>query len=92
MSRRKATRRGRAGQAYHALEVVENSLCIQQPNSIARHQTTKGVSNNAQLGDLASLLLNGAQFLLDLGANPLAAALDAIVGKTSAVSLRKKQI
>lgn len=77
---------------YHALDLVQQPLGVQQPNGVARNQAAERVSDDAQLLDLAAPALDNLQLLLDLDADPLAAQLDAIVRKAAAVALRHENV
>lgn len=72
---------------YHALELIQGSLRMQQANCIPRNEAPERVSDDAEFLDLAALFLDGLKFLLDLQTESLAAKFDAVVGERSRVAL-----
>ncbi|KAJ2966588.1 hypothetical protein NQ176_g10079 [Zarea fungicola] len=80
------------GGAHHALHLVEDALCVEQPDRVSRHQAAERVANDAELGDFAALALNLLQLLLNLGAHALAAPLDSVVGEAARVALGEEQV
>lgn len=77
---------------YHALDGIEESLCVEQSDGVSRNQASERVSDDAELCDVSASALNLAHFLLNFGAHALAAALDAIVGEAAAVLLGEEEV
>lgn len=80
------------GSKVDALEVVEDALCVEQADGVAGDEATVAVADHGKLCNLAAAGLNGVEFLLDLGADALAAQLGAIVGEGAAVALGAEDV
>jgi hypothetical protein len=81
-----------ASSSYHALDIVQDAPGKEQANGISCDQPPERIAGNAKLGDVAALALDYVQLLLDLQADALAAALDAVVGEGAAVAFRHEDV
>ena len=67
-------------------------MVVQQTDSVSSNESTKRISSNTELRDSVALFLQLLKPSLDLIRNALAAKLNAIVGETTRVALRYKNV
>ena len=65
---------------------------IEEADRISRHQSTQGVSNDAELRNMHAFLLQGLQLLLDFLGNPFATNFDAIICEISGIALWQEDV
>lgn len=80
------------GNIYHRLDPLKHALGIEQPNGIARNQSTQRVSYDADLLDVMAASSELLECLFYLGGNPLSSGLDAIVGKAPSIALDDEDV
>lgn len=80
------------GSEGHALEVVQDALCVQQADGIACDESSQAVAHHAYFFDLATAALDGLHFLLYFETHSFAAEFDAIVGEGAAISLGAQNV
>ena len=77
---------------YYWLDLFEHPMVVQQTDSVSSNESTKRISSNTELRDSVALFLQLLKPSLDLIRNALAAKLNAIVGETTRVALRYKNV